>query len=270
MTGKPTPDLTDRLSAYLDGALSDTEAAEIAALAAGDQAVAEELAALRQADAAIAAAFAAMLETPVPAALALAIGTAPADAPVAANLPHRPRWGIGAAAAVALLMIGAGTGSVLTRALWAPPLRVAAAPDWLDQVAEYHRVYASQTRHLVEVPATDAGHLQTWLAATTGVRFKVPDLTGHGLTFQGARLLVAAGKPVGQLMYTNAKGEVVALCFVAGSEPSSGGAPTAFTDRNFGDIDMVVWTDRDASYVVVGPATGIALDDIARDAAVSL
>lgn len=269
MTGKMTPDLADRLSAYLDGALPAAELAEVEALIAKDAAVAEELDALRQADAAIGSAFAAMLETPVPPALVRALEEAPAIA-TPANLPRGPRWGMRTvAAALALLMIGAGMGSVLTRLLIAP-VEVAAAPGWLDQVADYHRVYARQERHLAEVPATDAAHLQTWLADTTGVSFTIPDLSGLGLTLRGGRLLVAAGKPVGQLMYTDAAGEVVALCFVAGGDAAADDGPTAFTTRDFGDIDMVVWKDRAASYVVVGPAGRIDLDVIARDAAVAL
>ena len=269
MTGKLTPEMADRLSAYLDGALSGTEAAEIEAMIAEDAAVADELAALREADAAFGSAFAAMLEEPVPPALVRAVEEAPGIAPPA-NLPDRPRWGMGTvAAAFALVMIGAGAGSVLTRAL-STPVEVAAAPGWLDQVADYHRVYAREERHLAEVPATEAAHLETWLADTTGVSFSIPDLAGLGLTFRGGRLLVAAGKPVGQLMYTDAGGEVVALCFIAGGDTASGDGPTTFAARDFGDIDMVVWKDSAASFVAVGPATGIDLDAIARNAALSI
>ncbi|SPH17270.1 hypothetical protein DEA8626_00786 [Defluviimonas aquaemixtae] len=269
MTGKLTPEMTDRLSAYLDGALSESEAAEIEALIAKDAAMADELGALSGADAAIGSAFAAMLEAQVPPKLIRVIEEAPGIA-APANVSRRPHWGMGtAAAAIALLMIGAGAGSVLTRLLSAP-VEVAAAPGWLDQVADYHRVYAREKRHLAEVPATEAAHLETWLADTTGVSFAIPDLSRLGLTFQGGRLLVAAGKPVGQLMYTDSGGEVVALCFIAGGDAAADDGPTAFTVRDFGDIDMVVWKDRAASYVVVGPATGIDLDAIARDAAVSI
>ena len=269
MSGNVTPDLADRLSAYLDDALPDAERAEIEALAAKDAAVADELAALRQADAAIGSAFASMLDTPVPPSLVRAVEFTPAI-PDAANLPGPPRWGFGTvAAALALLMIGAGGGSVLTR-LYAPPVEVAAAPGWLDQVADYHRVYAREGRHLVEVPAEDATHLRTWLSDSTGVTFSIPDLSSRGLTFAGGRLLVAAGKPVGQLMYTDTDGQVVALCFIASGDMAAMDGQPDFTNRSFADLDMVVWKDREASYVVIGPASGIDLDQIARDAAVAL
>ncbi|MFV2052394.1 zf-HC2 domain-containing protein [Aliiroseovarius sp. YM-037] len=269
MSGNVTSDLADQLSAYLDGTLSDAERAKIEALVASDADAADELAALQQADAAIGSAFASMLETPVPRALISAIEETPVI-PSAANLPRPPRWGFGTvAAALALLMIGAGGGSVLTR-LYTPSVEIAAAPGWLDQVAEYHRVYAREGRHLVEVPAADAAHLQTWLSNRTGVAFSIPDLTGRGLTFAGGRLLVAAGKPVGQLMYTDADGQVVALCFIANDGMAPMGGQPDFTNRSFADVDMVVWMDRNASYVAIGPAIGIDLDQIARDAAVAL
>lgn len=271
MNHKLTPEMAERLSAYLDGALSETERAEVEALVAGDTSLAEELSALEAADRAIGSAFASMLETPPPD-LIRAVETAPAMI-AAANLPRRPRWAMGTvAAALALVMIGAGAGSVLTR-LYAPSVEVAEAPGWLDQVAEYHRVYASEGRHLVEVGAAESAHIESWLADSTGVDFTIPDLGARGLSFEGGRLLVAAGKPVGQLMYKDADGRVVALCFIAGGTMMGGmdGGQTDFTARNFADLDMVVWKDGAASYVVIGPASaGIDLDGIARDAAVSL
>ena len=45
-----------------------------------------------------------------------------------------------------------------------------------------------------------------------GVAFSIPDLSQFGLTFEGGRLLVAAGKPVAQLMYRLQDGTVIALC----------------------------------------------------------
>jgi anti-sigma factor RsiW len=164
-------------------------------------------------------------------------------------------------------MIGGVGGSYLTKS-FAPPQLV--ATGWLDQVAEYHLVYASQVRHLVEVPAADRDHLQTWLADTTGVRFTVPDLTASGLTFQGARLLVAAGKPVAQLMYTDAAGQVIAVCFMAGGDAALGEEPGPFTSRSFDALDMVSWKNRDASYVVVAPRGMPGLDALARAASTAI
>jgi anti-sigma factor RsiW len=260
------PDLATRLSAYRDGQLSEDQARAVTALLAADPAARAEYDALLRTDDAIDKAFAAMLHDPVPMHLARAVERAEM-APPAANSPFAPRWGTGLAAALALMVIGGAGGSYLTRSYF-PPAQVASG--WLDQVADYHRVYAAQVRHLVEVPAAEKAHLETWLTDSTGVAFTVPDLAASGLTFQGARLLVAAGKPVAQLMYTDAQGQVVAVCFMAGGDAALGDGRGTFANRSFDSLDMVSWKSRDASYVVIGPRGMPGLTQVAEAAAISL
>lgn len=260
------PDLATRLSAYRDRQLPEDQAREVTALLAQDPAVRAEYDALLRTDDAIDRAFAAMLDDPVPMHLARAVERAEM-APPAANSPFAPRWGTGLAAAFALLVIGGASGSYLGRTYF-PPQQVAGG--WLDQVADYHRVYAAQVRHLVEVPASDKAHLETWLTESTGVAFTVPDLAASGLTFQGARLLVAAGKPVAQLMYTDAQGQVVAVCFMAGGDAALDDGLSPFANRSIDSLDMVSWKSRDASYVVIGPRGMDGLQEMAETAAISL
>ncbi|MGL4237397.1 anti-sigma factor family protein [Tabrizicola sp.] len=260
------PDLATRLSAYRDGELPEAEARAVAALLAKDPVVQAEYDTLLRADDAIDKAFAAMLHDPVPEALLQSLERAEL-APQPANSPFPPRWGMALAASVALLMVGGVGGSYLTRQM-APPQELAAG--WLDQVAEYHLVYAAQSRHLVEVPASEQAHLETWLSEQTGVAFAVPDLAASGLTFQGARLLVASGKPVAQLMYTDAAGQVIAVCFMAGGDAALGDGLSPLATRNFDALDMVSWKSRDASYVVVGPKGAAGLDTVAETASLTL
>ena len=256
----------DQLSAYLDGALSPEDAARIERLLTSDPAVAAEFKALSRVDHVALTSFETMLADPVPLALARAIDNAPQPdlpSPKPATLPWHS-----IAAAFALLLIGAAGGAYITRA--AAPDQVASAMGWLDQVAGYHLIYANQKRHLVEVPASETAHLQKWLSDTTGVAFSVPDLSRSGLTFQGARLLVASGKPVAQLMYTDAAGKVVAVCFLAGGNPAVGAGHSPPKARSVDGVNMVWWVSKDASYVVVGPTTGIDLQAVAEAAAILL
>lgn len=263
--------MLDRLSAYMDGALPANDAAAMERLIKTDPAIAAEFAALSRADQAARIGFDSLLADPVPATLARAVDHAPiADLsrPKAANITSPPLWRSLAAAFVLLLLGGAG-GAYLNRT--PAPDQVAVATEWLDQVADYHLIYANQKRHLVEVPASETKHLQKWLADTTGVAFTVPDLTASGLTFQGARLLVASGKPVAQLIYTDATSQVVALCFLAGGNIAAGSGTTALKARAFKGLSMVWWNSSDASYVVVGSTgAGIDLQSIAKAAAIEL
>ena len=243
----------EKLSAFLDGELPDAEAREIETALAQDPELQAELDALIAADAAAAQVFDDMLASPVPAALAAAVRDAPAPQPVA-NVPHAPKGWWAAAAVVLALGLG-GAGGYFSGVSQVP---VAAASGWLDDIADYHRVYAGQSRHLVEVAADEADHIRTWLTNSVGAQVPTPDLTAHGLTFRGARLLVAAGKPVAQLMYTDAEDRVVALCLIASDAPRD-----SVATRTIGDFDMVVWGGSDANYVVVGDHGRADLEAIA-------
>ena len=266
------PNILEQLSAYVDGALSAADAAIVERLVESDPAIAAEFEALSRIDDLSRTAFAGMLADPVPVALtrtidrALFTDTTLVPQP-AANLTNAPTWRA-LAAAFALLLIGGTAGAYLTH-LAAPGQR-SSAMSWLDQVAEYHQVYATQKRHLVEVPASETEHLQSWLTSVTGVAFSVPDLSTNGLTFQGGRLLVANGKPVAQLMYTDPAGRVVAICFLAGGDSNLGAGHTTPKLQLADGLDMVWWTSKDASYVVVGPTSGIDLQSVAKAASTLL
>ncbi len=278
MTSSIDERILEKLSAYLDGELSETDRQAVETLAEKDPEIAAELELLRQSDAAFAEAFEAMLDEPVPLTLARAIENAPEadeNAPVAANRTSAPRYGFGSmAAGLALLVLGGGIGAFTMQEFVPGPdpetIEIAMGRGWIAEVADYHRVYARQSRHLVEVPASEQAHLQTWLTAETGVPFTVPDLSDEGWTFEGGRLLVADGRPVAQILYTDTGGQVIALCFLGGGDETLTEARTAFNERNFDDIDAVAWKSPTASFVVVGPAEGVDLTTVASRIATTI
>jgi anti-sigma factor RsiW len=167
-----------------------------------------------------------------------------------------------AAAVAAALLIG-GAGGYFTGA--SQGTQVAAAPGWLADIADYHRVYSGQERHLVEVGADESDHIETWLTASIGAEVRIPDLSAFGLTFQGARLLVAAGKPVSQLMYLDTQGRVVALCQIGTDTPREG-----FGEQTINAFDMVSWGGNGANFVIVGDTGRGDLVEIAQAAAVDV
>ncbi|MEL6521940.1 MAG: anti-sigma factor [Pseudomonadota bacterium] len=258
-------DLSVRLSAWLDGELPDKEAQQIEALLEHDADLQAELERLMAANEAAIQTFDAVLSEPVPMNLARAIR----DMPVGIEeSPIETGWGWPAriAAALAFVAIGAGGGFLASTQLTPPT--IVAERGWLDDIADYHEVYAQQVRHLVEVPASESDHLKTWLGNTIGTEFAIPNLEGYGLTFEGGRLLVAGGEPVAQLMYRREDGEVIALCFQAAeTEPSDAIAFNESTRRGF---DFVSWRNNGARYVVIGPGGTQDLGAIAETAALEI
>ncbi|KJS18435.1 MAG: hypothetical protein VR78_04830 [Hoeflea sp. BRH_c9] len=252
-------DLSIKLSAYLDGELEAGDALAIEALLEADPAAQAELDALMAADAMAQEQFAAVLREPVPLALAQKIKSSPVGMPVARPAP---RLVSGALAAGLALFIFGGAGGYLLKDQIAPSGTEVASAGWLSDIADYHAVYAGQQRHLVEVAADEADHIQTWLGGTVGVAFSIPDLSQFGLTFEGGRLLVANAKPVAQLMYRLADGTVIALCLQSSANGGAAPAPE-FKQQTIKGFDFVSWKADGAAYVVIGPGgqpnlTGIA------------
>jgi anti-sigma factor RsiW len=253
-------DLSEKLSAYLDGELDAASAEAIEARLATDPAAQAELDALMDADAQAQEEFEALLNEPVPFALAQQIKSTPLAEQSAPRV--RPIWGMLAASLVVFALGGIGGYSLKGQ------ITPTQAAGWLADIADYHAVYAGQGRHLVEVGADEVDHIETWLGNTIGASFTTPDLSSFGLTFEGGRLLVANGKPVAQLMYRNADGIVVALCLQRTNGPATGSS--AFKEQTINGFDFVSWSAGDADYVVIGPNGHPDLGEIATTAALDI
>nr|WP_298094333.1 anti-sigma factor [uncultured Shinella sp.] len=271
-----------RLSAYLDGQLPRSEMNEIDEILAQDDGARDVFEKLKLGSEFGARAFERMLQEPIPLDLVRNIKEARksddeapklgiAGIPVAATpAPRRSAvWLQALAASLAIFMAGGVAGYLISEQQDTDgPLQIAAAPrTWLDDIADYHRIYARQTRHLVEVPASDKEHIVEWLSASTGVPFTLPDLSSQNLKFEGARLLVAGGKPTAQLLYRDAENEIFAICFLQ-SDPVEGRTTLAESMRN--DIGLVSWQQGKASYVVVGPSADPDLERIAEAVSASI
>lgn len=251
------------LSAYLDEELSPSDRLAFERALAEDPELAKQIAALQIADDLGKQAFAADLEEDVPEHLVDTIMSF--EAAPAANEARAPsgifKWSI--AASVVALFVGLAGGFFAQQVT--APQTVVASRGWLDDIADYHRVYSKQVRHLVEVGAEETDHIESWLTKTVGAPVQVPDLSDFGLTFQGARLLVAAGKPVAQLVYTNSDGAVVALCIIQNNVPRDG-----ISAEQRGEFEMVLWGGENSNLVIVGDVGEADLYSIARSLAVDI
>ncbi len=258
-----------RLSAYIDGELPEVERSELDALLSRDDNARALLERLRAGGTFGNKAFEDFLHDPVPLALVRQIKQGPGITPrfervATANLPRRNTriWPRLAAASLVLLFLGGASGFILGSRIDTPVLAPEAAEGpWIQEIADYHRIYARQKQHLVEVPASQAAEIESWLTSSVGVAFKIPDLSRRGLTFEGARLLVANGKPVGQLVYRDSDSNIFAICFL---KKGSGEQPDQFSETIRGDLSLVSWEKENASFVVVGPSSDPALQDIAH------
>ena len=277
----------EALVAYLDGELDDAERQHVEAWLDADPVAREQLAGLAQAGELAREAYAEMLDEPVPERLiaaargATGTGRAPAqDAEIlvlrprggAAPLPSR-RWGIGLAAAAALfgLVIGSG-GTYYEMARWAPgpsggDQRLAAESNdhFLDNAAGYYKLTVSADNMLIDVPASNdnSAALQK-ISQNLPQQVRLPDLKPWGLSFRGARLVVAEGRPAAELVYVTDNKAIGPLTLVIGATKLPDIAPTI--DHREG-VNLLYWRHHERAYALVGRADIGYLWGIANDIA---
>ena len=119
----------------------------------------------------------------------------------------------------------------------------------LDEVAEYHSVFAHERDHQVEVTADRLDEIQSWLGERLGRKLRVPDLSSRGLIFRGARLLVVSHRPVAQLVYSfpDQLDHPFALCIAAGPPEEV----ALRTDSQDG-VNLAMWGRKGFIYVLAG------------------
>lgn len=221
-----------------------------------------------------------VLKEPVPLALVRSIKSVqPPKAPIAPRISRpsmklAPNGRKAVAAAVLLFIVGCGLGYLIGNADHNGDGDTAQVADdngsnksWLNDMTAYQRLIIRQPRHLVEVPATQAEEISNWLTSTVGVAFRVPDLTTDGWTFQGARVVLGDGRPVGQLVYTSSDGDLISIYFRKDAQPSE---TEDFKETIRDEIGLVTWHNAGTSYVLAGPSAEASLSQIAMDVAAGI
>jgi anti-sigma factor RsiW len=169
---------------------------------------------------------------------------------VAASVPSRwarlrpaRRLALPVAASIVAALIGFGVG------FWRGGVEGAFAERLLDEVAEYHAVFAREREHQVEITADRLDEIQSWLGERLGRKLVVPDLSDRGLTFRGARLLVVNHQPVAQLVYgfPGRHDRPLALCIAAGSSDE-----IQLRTQTENGVNLAMWARKGFIYVLAG------------------
>lgn len=247
------------LAAYVDGELDSDQLAEVDSLLAKNESARRKVEELRAVTARLRTACSEQRFGPPPERfLTLAEpGHPPMPKRTLFRTVSTSRWRRHALAASLLLLIG---GNYVFDAAWRWSQGAASMnAEILEEIAEYHIIYAREREHLVEVPAARKAHIEQWLGNRLDRELIVPDLSRQGMEFAGARMLVLAGNPVAQLIYTRSAGAPIALCITVG-DPSS----RSFAVEKYHGINVGHWNENGYTYVVVG---AMSKDDVWRVAA---
>jgi len=171
--------------------------------------------------------------------------------------PWRAWWALPVAAAIAGLVIG---NLLLPVNLGLGESSSSRLAYLLEEVREYHAVFARETEHIVEVPASRREHIEAWLGNRVHYPFAVPDLTSRGLTFLGARLVPIDGGVVAQLMYVDGGGEHVAICIAFTEDKLK--APLQSVQK--AGFTVIGEADGHHAFIVAGPRFNRELEPLAK------
>lgn len=239
------------LVAYLDGELPEEVRLRVEALARADPDVHRRIIAMRRSGELLQAAMAERHFATEGDRLARLVGSLVHEKPTRRLRRSMPLL----AACILGLVAGAAVSLVALRPV-SPSDQIASI---LDEIADYHAVFARETDHLVEVPASRKAELEDWLSNRVGLRLAAPDLSPLGLRFEGGRMLVVDGQPIAQLMYSGPNNERVALCV---SRISRGGPNGARSFRERG-LHLEGRRAGDHLFVVAGDVGNGVVDQLA-------
>ncbi len=220
------------LNAFLDGELDEATRAEVQQWLDAHPEDSDRVKAWAEQRAVLHANFDRVLEEPIPTRLLHA----------ARGQPRMAVWRR-AAAAAALLAIGAGGGWVARGSLVVPPAP-AVTPGFAERAIDAYVIYTAEVRHPVEVPASEEEHLVRWLSRKLGQPIKLPDLASAGFHLVGGRLLPDDGKPAAQFMYEDQAKRRVTLYMRVVPEAKD----TGFSVTQDRDVIAFHWIDGPFGY----------------------
>ncbi|MSO69145.1 MAG: anti-sigma factor [Alphaproteobacteria bacterium] len=261
------------LGAYVDGELSIDEARFVDIALSSDAGLRARIAAIREATLAARAAFASVEREAVPEHLLITVRQGAPKTRVfplpGVNLYHvrGHRFAIPIAVAASVTVV-AGLGVLASGLIGSDPANQVAYEDsWLDQVRQSYEGYADigqeDSPALVDADGASGGEqLGAWFGDQLNRQREVPDLSSHGLTLKGGRLIIVAGKPSAQFLYVSETGSPVALSVV----PSTG-RDQLISAQGGDKANLLHWRARNYGYALIGNLTLDTMRDLANEIA---
>lgn len=216
----------ETLTAYLDGALSDADAARVADALADTPNLADRLEALDVPLGDLRPAFETMLRE-------MPSGLVPAA-------PQRGGINMIATAITAsvVLAAGVGLGAYLSKASSTPG-------DWHDYVAAYQALYVEDTLSVVEQTPVETQAQLARVAAKLG-RDLITATDVPGFSYKRAQVLGFQGKPLVQLAYLTDSGAPMALCIIRTQNAD------ALETMRLEGLEAASWSDGTFAYLLIG------------------
>ncbi|MGI9508804.1 MAG: hypothetical protein ACR2QJ_05590 [Geminicoccaceae bacterium] len=130
------------------------------------------------------------------------------------------------------------------------------------QIVRGHHASLGQVRpYIAEVGPEEWRVIESWLAQQLRRPMAVPDLSVHGWSYEGARLLgVIDGPPMTMLLYADEQDRPVSLTI---ARDASGERPLEISES--GGLDLLDWREERHAFFLIGGAGDDVLEAVALD-----
>jgi len=130
------------------------------------------------------------------------------------------------------------------------------------QIVRGHRASLGEVKpYITELDPGDWSVIESWLAIQLRRPMAVPDLSDHGWSYEGARLLGSIdGPPMAMLLYADVEGRPASLTIARdrnGERPLAAGAQ--------GGLELLDWREEHHAFFLAGEAGEDALKAVAID-----
>jgi anti-sigma factor RsiW len=129
------------------------------------------------------------------------------------------------------------------------------------EAASSYQVYAADPTRPVEMPASDAAQLVSWISQRLGRPITLPDLAPAGYRFIGGRLIATEHGPAGLFLYDDAGRERIAVMV----RPMAVERNTPMSAHEQGGVAGYAWSDQGLGYSVVAPASAPDIHPVADE-----
>ncbi|MBT3306368.1 MAG: anti-sigma factor [Alphaproteobacteria bacterium] len=242
----------DDLNAFADGRLSPSEQTRVESWLAEHPDDAAAVHAYRLQNTRLHEEFDSVLDEDIPPALAAMV-----SGPSGRQGAPSNSW-MRMAASILLLLTG-GLGGWLLHGGVAPSEQ-ATPTAFVKQAMGAHRVFVSEVRHPVEVPATQEAHLVGWLSKRLGTKLRAPNLQDAGYSLVGGRLLAEGARPAAQFMFEEKDGQRLTV-YVRSFQDAK---DTSFRFVSNDGVSAFYWVDKAFAYALIAPTDRARLLDIAN------
>lgn len=248
------------LNGLVDGRIEPARASALAESLASDPDSAARIDAWRRQNDSLRTMFASVLAEPVPVRLLpVAVAqreAAKADAP-GDGAPGRRLAGVVATTSIGMALIGFALGALASvgtdgfgltpPAARAPAAAPADASDLAVRAAEAHRTYLTDASRPVEISGAEEPKLARWFGRRLGAEVRIPDLSRHGWTLLGGRIVPGRHGAAGFLAYGSGA-DRLGLTVSRGATPDD--ARLAASDDDAPPLGVATWTDGGIGYAL--------------------